>query len=98
MRWSVVIPVFNEAGFLARALWSLGGQETPCKRIGVDNGSTDGCIETAKGLVALMGIGALFLQEPRPGQVHALKRGIGAVDTEFVAICDADTWYPPHYL
>jgi hypothetical protein len=27
--------------------------------------------------------------------VHALAAGVAAVDTEFVAICDADTLYPP---
>jgi glycosyltransferase involved in cell wall biosynthesis len=98
MRWSVVIPVFNEAGYLPRTLGSLGEQHAEFKLIIVDNGSTDGCIEAARLLVALMGIDAVFLHEPRPGQVHALKRGIAAVETEFVAICDADTWYPPHYL
>ena len=30
--------------------------------------------------------------------MHALRRGIALADTELVAICDADTWYPPHYL
>jgi glycosyltransferase involved in cell wall biosynthesis len=98
MRWSVVVPVFNEAGYLPRTLGSLAGQQVPFTLILVDNGSTDGCIEAARQFIASAGMEAVVLSEPRPGQVHALKRGLGAVDTELVAICDADTWYPPHYL
>jgi glycosyltransferase involved in cell wall biosynthesis len=98
MRWTVVIPVFNEAGFLPRTLQSLAAQDTPFRLVVVDNGSTDGCIEAAADLASRSGLDAAFLNEPRPGQVHALRRGLAEVRTELTAICDADTWYPPHYL
>lgn len=98
IRWTVVVPVFNEREFLPRMLASLVGQATGFRLIIVDNGSTDGTIEHATGLTLDWNIDAVFLDEPRAGQVHALKRGIDAADTEFIAICDADTWYPPHYL
>lgn len=97
-RWSVVIPVFNERDFLPRTLLSLSAQSVPFRLFVVDNGSTDGCIEAARALAAEQGFDARFLHEPRPGQVHALKRGLDAADTELVAVCDADTWYPPQYL
>jgi glycosyltransferase involved in cell wall biosynthesis len=98
MRWSVVVPVFNEAAFLPRTLLSLAAQDTPFRLVLVDNGSTDGCIEAARDLIRERNIDALVLSESAPGQVHALKRGLAAVATDLVAICDADTWYPPHYL
>lgn len=98
MRWSVVLPVFNEAGFLPRTLASLAAQTAPFRLILVDNGSTDGCIAAARRQIAAAGIDAELLEEPCPGQIHALRRGLDGVMTEFVAICDADTWYPPHYL
>lgn len=97
-RWTAVVPVFNEKDFLPRTLRSLAAQSEPVRVIVVDNGSTDGCIAVARALAAEMGLDALFLDEPRPGQVHALQRGIAAADSELIAICDADTWYPPHYL
>lgn len=97
-RWSVIVPVFNERDFLPRTLLSLAGQSMPFTLIVVDNGSTDGCIAAARALASEHGLDAVFLEEPRPGQVHALQRGIAAAAGEFVAICDADTWYPPHYL
>jgi len=90
--------VFNERDFLPRTLLSLARQAERFRLIVVDNGSTDGCIATARKLAIEHGIDAIFLDEPRPGQVHALKRGIAAASADFIAVCDADTWYPPHYL
>lgn len=98
MRWSVVLPVFNEADYLPRTLASLAAQSAPFHLYLVDNGSTDGCIEDARRQIAAAGMSATILSEARPGQVHALRRGLAGVATEFVAICDADTVYPPHYL
>lgn len=98
MRWSVIIPVYNERAFLPATLHSLAKQSRPFALILVDNASTDGCIEEARRIIAQYPLTAQIIREERPGQVHALKRGIDAAETELVAICDADTWYPSHYL
>ena len=98
MRWSIVIPVYNEADFLPQTLESIIAQTTVFDLIIVDNGSTDGCIDNARMQLADHHGNVTFLHEPRPGQVYALQTGIAAVDKEFTAICDADTYYPPHYL
>ena len=98
MRWSIVIPVYNEADFLPQTLTSIIAQTIAVDLIIVDNGSTDGCIDNARKQLAAHPGKVTFLHEPRPGQVYALQTGIAAVDTEFTAICDADTYYPPHYL
>lgn len=97
-RWSVVIPVYNERDFLPQTLLSLAAQTAAFRLIVVDNGSSDGCMEHAWDLVSEHGLDAEFLVEPQPGQVHALARGIAAARGELIAICDADTWYPPQYL
>ena len=99
MRWSVVIPYFNEATGIEPTLRSLGRQTEPFQLILVDNGSTDGSEGVCRRVMAeFPHVAVRFLREPRPGQVHALKRGASTVRSEFVAICDADTWYPAHYL
>ncbi len=100
MRWSVVVPYFNEASGIAAMLQSLGAQaRRDFQLILVDNGSTDGSeVVCRRAIAAFPDIETVYLREPRPGQVHALRRGVAAVRTEFVAVCDADTIYPPHYL
>jgi len=96
--WSVVIPYYNEEAFLSRTLESIATQtEPPAELILVDNASSDRSTEIAHAFMAAYpAINTRFLFEARPGQVNALETGIAAVATEFVAICDADTWYPHH--
>lgn len=100
MSWSVVIPYYNEAAFLPRTLRSLLAQDLrPFCLILVDNGSTDGSEDLCRRLLAHADrIAVTYLREPRPGKIHALETGLNQVVTEFVAFCDADTYYPPHYL
>jgi glycosyltransferase involved in cell wall biosynthesis len=99
-RWTVVIPYFNEAEYLGATLDSLAAQAGERFRLVlVNNGSTDGtAAAVARWIAAHRDIDVQHLVEPQPGQVYALKTGIARVTTELVAICDADTVYPPHYL
>ena len=92
------MPIYNEAAYLPATLASLIAQRTPFHLILVDNGSTDGCIEAARGQLAASDLAHEIISEPTPGQVHALAAGLARVTTELVAICDADTFYPPDYL
>lgn len=100
LRWSVVVPYYNERAYLPEMLASMVAQSTrPFRLILVDNASTDGSGEIARDCLAgAGGIDIRFLTERTPGQAAALECGIDAADTEFVAICDADTVYPPDYL
>ena len=99
-KWSVVIPYFNEEDFLPRTLESLKRQSIRnFKLILVNNGSTDGSLEICQQqMKGRERIETVFVDEANPGQVHALETGIRHVDTEFIAICDADTYYPRDYL
>jgi glycosyltransferase involved in cell wall biosynthesis len=99
-RWTIVIPYYNEEAWLPATLESLSAQTLrPFRVVLVDNGSTDQTAALARQWAARQqGIEVTLLHQPTPGQVHALEMGISAVETEFIAICDADTLYPPHYL
>ena len=98
VKWSVVLPFYNERDFLAGTLASLAGQSEPLRLILVDNGSTDGSGERAARICARLGLQFTLIAEPRAGKVHALAAGLAAVTTAYVATCDADTWYPADYL
>ncbi len=98
--WSVVIPFFNEEGFLHATLASIAAQSLqPAAVILVDNASTDGSravIETFTRTHPKAPV--VILDEPTPGKASALKTGLAAVMTEFAAVADADTIYPQFYL
>ena len=98
--WTVVIPFYNEEDFLKATLEALSRQQLSGFRlILVDNASTDRSPEIAAAFQKThpeMRID--ILTEDQPGQAAALKCGIDATNSIYVAICDADTIYPPHYL
>lgn len=99
-RWSVVLPYFNEKDYLPETLRGLIARDFgPFQLILVDNASNDGSADICRAMLAdCAGITPVYLHESRPGKINALECGLARVDTEFVAFCDADTFYPPHYL
>lgn len=99
-KFTVLIPYYNEAEYLEACLRSwLEQEEAPVRMILVDNGSTDGSAEIAAKMAAENPfVEWNLLEESTPGKVHAMKTGAPLIDTEYVAMCDADCWYPTHYL
>lgn len=99
-RWSVIIPAYNEEDYLLATLRSLLGQTVAdAEIILVDNKSTDG----TRALMEKVAVDhpdriIRILSDDRPGRIQALETGIAATETELVALCDADTIYPPEYL
>jgi len=93
-RFSVVIPAYNEAGYLEATLRSLQQQRFTgtYEVIVVDNNSTDDTAEIAARL------GAMVLHEPQPGVCWARQSGTLAARGEIVASTDADTVHPPDWL
>jgi len=99
-RWSILMAYYNEEEFLRDTLLSLVAQSyRPVDIILVDNASKDASAAIAREVLSgIDGINPVLLDQPIAGQINALNLGLKAVKTEFVAICDADTFYPPHYL
>lgn len=80
-RVDVVLPCLNEAGALPLVIGSL---PDGMRAIVVDNGSTDGSPEVARGL------GAHVVTENRRGYGAACHRGLTEATAPLVAFCDAD--------
>ncbi len=97
---SVIIPYYNERENIRATLESFGTQT--CRDfclILVDNASDDGSIDIVREVMARYpDIETHFLYNPRPGQLPTLDYGLAVVETPYVATCDADTVYPPHYI
>jgi glycosyltransferase involved in cell wall biosynthesis len=94
IRFSVVIPCFNEAGYVADALLSLQKQEFDggFEVIVVDNNCTDDTAGIARDL------GARVVAEPVAGVCNARQRGTLAARGEIVVSADADTVYSRDWL
>ena len=99
-RWSVIVPAYNEEAFLEQTVEAIKAQTAAdATLILVDNKSTDGTRRVMDAIkTASPERSVVILSDDRPGKVNALETGIAAIETEFVALCDADTFYPPEYL
>ncbi|WP_375396562.1 glycosyltransferase family 2 protein [uncultured Sphingomonas sp.] len=98
VRWTVLIPFFNERDYLPATIASLARQGVPFDLLLVDNGSTDDSADVARQAARAHDLAARLVTEREPGKIAALRTGLAAVHTPYVATCDADTLYPPHYL
>jgi glycosyltransferase involved in cell wall biosynthesis len=96
--WTVLVPFFNERDYLAATIASLAAQSVPFVLVLIDNGSTDDSAQVARAACHDLGIDYLLVIERAAGKVAALRAGMRRVRTRYVATCDADTLYPPHYL
>lgn len=91
MKISVVIPAYNRAGTLARAIDSVLAQSYKASEIiVVDDGSSD-----ATGEVAKMYSEVLLLRQSNMGVSSARNNGVMMATHEWVAFLDSDdTWHP----
>ncbi|NLH15550.1 MAG: glycosyltransferase family 2 protein [Phycisphaerae bacterium] len=89
---SVVIPAWNVELFIARAIDSaLAQTRPPDEIIVVDDGSTDGTADIARGY----GDRVRYLHQPQTGAAEARNRGIAEASGRWVAFLDADDeWLP----
>lgn len=93
-RISVVIPCYNEAGYVTDALLSLRKQDFDgvFEVIVVDNNCTDDTAGIARDF------GARVVSEPVPGVCNARQRGTEAARGEIVISTDADTVHGRDWL
>jgi glycosyltransferase involved in cell wall biosynthesis len=98
--FAVVLPFFNEERFLEPTLASLAAQaRRPDRLVLVDNASTDASTEIARAFAAAHpALNVEVKRAAQPGKASALALGLQDVREGLVATCDADTFYPPHYL
>jgi len=97
---TLVLPFYNEAGYIERTLESLVRQnDRRFSLILVDNASTDDSqARAATVCAALSDVQIRFLFESKLGKIHALATGLARIETPYLATLDADTLYPPDYV
>lgn len=91
-RFSVIIPAFNAAATLTRAIESVRAQSWPAHEIiVVDDGSTDSTAEVAR----QFGDTVRLIQQSNSGVSVARNTGAAAAMGDWLAFLDADDWYVP---
>lgn len=91
-RFSVIIPAYNSAATLARAIESVRAQSWPAHEIiVVDDGSRDATAEVAR----QFGEAVRVIQQPNSGVSVARNAGAAAASGDWLAFLDADDWYAP---
>ena len=93
--FSVIIPAFNSAATLTRAVDSVLGQTWPAHEvIVVDDGSSDDTRSLAEGY----GDAVRVIYQSNAGVSVARNRGAEAATGNWLAFLDADDWYYPERL
>jgi glycosyltransferase involved in cell wall biosynthesis len=92
---SVIIPAYNAAATLPRALDSVLAQTWRAHEIiVVDDGSTDATGEVVESYNELV----RYVRQDNAGPSAARNRGVAMANSEWIAFLDADDWYYPERL
>jgi len=96
---SVIIPTYNRAALLPRAVRSVIAQSfTDWELIIVDDGSTDDTRPVLSGFTSRLGSRLVVIHHANAGSSAARNRGIDAARGRFVAFLDSDDEYRPNKL
>ena len=96
---SVVIPTFNMASTLGKAIASVLSQSySPLEIILVDDGSTDATQAIVDKIKETSPEKILYTRQDNTGKSSALNAGINNSTGEFIAFLDADDTLPRHSL
>ena len=100
MKFSVIIPLYNKAPYVRKALETVCTQTCRDSEIIVINdGSTDNsAIIAEEFLNGVEGINYKILQQKNSGVAAARNNGVAQAQGDYLAFLDADDWWEPTYL
>lgn len=98
MRFSVIVPLYNKAKYINKALESLFSQTYgDYEIIVIDDGSTDTSFQVVSQLAVSHNACRVVRQE-NAGVAMARNRGVELAKGEYICFLDADDWWEPSFL
>ena len=105
-RYSIIVPLYNKAPYVKRALESIVSQTfTDWECIIVDDGSTDESIKVVQDFI--LDVSCMMydvcekikvIQQENAGVAAARNNGVAISNGEYVCFLDADDWWEPTWL
>ena len=101
-RYSIIIPLYNKAPYVRKALESVTSQiYTDFECIIINDGSSDNSLEVVKNFVDELKIEdrrLKIISQENAGVAAARNRGVKESKGEYLAFLDADDWWEPNFL
>lgn len=99
MRFSVIIPLYNKAPYVKKALDSVLCQTfKDYELIIVDDGSTDESYIIAKESLEGTKVNYRLIQQSNAGVSTARNNGVAASIGDYICFLDADDWWEPTFM
>lgn len=99
MRFSVIIPLYNKAPYVEKALRSVFSQTfRDFELIVVDDGSTDESLAIAQSVLDECDLCHRLIHQDNAGVSTARNNGVAAAQGKFICFLDADDWWAPTFL
>lgn len=99
MRFSVIIPIYNKAPYVKKALDSVLSQSfRDFEIIVVDDGSSDNSYDVAKERLNDTHVEYKLIQQNNAGVSIARNNGVAASKGDYLCFLDADDWWSPTFL
>jgi len=100
MKFSVIIPLYNKAPYVRKALETVCAQTyRDYEIIIINDGSTDNSFIIAEEyLKGIGGVNYKIINQPNAGVAAARNNGVAQANGNYLAFLDADDWWEPTYL
>lgn len=103
-RFSVIMPLYNKAPYVRKALESVMTQTfANFEVIIIDDGSTDDSLAVCEDFISQLHketklTNVALLRQPNAGVAATRNKGVAASHGEYLCFLDADDWWEPAYL